>query len=89
VLAQVRLVGKSASQCNVAQGRIRLQHVSRGQLHATPDHESVGRLAEGTLKGAGEVRFAAVNERAEIRDGYRPCDMTINIVTHPARLPGQ
>jgi hypothetical protein len=34
------------------------------------------------------VRFAAVNERAEIRDEYRPCDMTINIVTYlcaPAR----
>jgi hypothetical protein len=42
VLAQVRLIGESASQRNVAQGRIRLQHVSRGQLQATPDHESVG-----------------------------------------------
>jgi hypothetical protein len=35
------------------------------------------------------VRFAALNERAEIRDEDRPCDVTINIVTHLARLPGQ
>jgi hypothetical protein len=36
------LIGESASLRNVAQGRIRLQHVFRGQLQATPDHESVG-----------------------------------------------
>ena len=35
------------------------------------------------------MRFAALNERAEIRDQDRRCDMTINIVTHLARLPGQ
>ena len=35
------------------------------------------------------MRFAALNERAKIRDEDRPCDMTINIVTHLARLPGQ
>ena len=35
------------------------------------------------------MRFAALNERAEIRDEYRPCDMSIDIVTHLARLPGQ
>jgi len=35
------------------------------------------------------MRFAAPNERAEIRDEDRPCDMTVNIVTHLARLPRQ
>lgn len=35
------------------------------------------------------MRFATLKERAEIGDEYRPCDMTINIVTHLARLPGQ
>jgi hypothetical protein len=35
------------------------------------------------------VRFAALNERAEMRDENRLCDMTIDIVTHFAPLPGQ
>ena len=35
------------------------------------------------------MRWAALNERAEIRDENRLCDMTIDIVTHLARLPGQ
>jgi hypothetical protein len=35
------------------------------------------------------MRCAALNQRAEIRDEDRPCDMNINIVTHLARLPGQ
>jgi hypothetical protein len=33
------------------------------------------------------MRFAESHEGAEIRDEYRCCDMTINIVTHFARLP--
>jgi hypothetical protein len=33
------------------------------------------------------VRFAALNERAKIRDGYRPCDVTINMFTQLACLP--
>ena len=35
------------------------------------------------------MRFAALKERAEIGDEYRLCDVTINIITHLARLPGQ
>jgi hypothetical protein len=35
------------------------------------------------------VRFAAVNKHAKIRDENRPHDMTIDIVTHLARLPGE
>jgi hypothetical protein len=89
VLGQVRLVGESASQGNVAQGRIRLQHVSRGQHQATRDHKSVGRLAKSLFKRAGEMRFAAVDERAEIRNEHRPRDMSINISKDLARLPGQ
>jgi hypothetical protein len=34
------------------------------------------------------MRFAELNKRAEVRDKYRTCDMTINIRTHFARLPG-
>jgi len=41
VLAEVRLVGESAPLRDVAQGRIGLQHVSRSQFQATPDHEGV------------------------------------------------
>jgi hypothetical protein len=89
VLAQVRLVAEAAAQSNVAQGRIRRQHELSGQFHTTSHQESVRRLPEGALEGAGEVRFAALKECAEIRNEYRPCDMTINIVTHLAYLPRQ
>jgi hypothetical protein len=41
VLAQVRLVGEAGPQRNVTQGRIRLQHVSGGQFHATSHDERV------------------------------------------------
>jgi hypothetical protein len=34
-LAQVRLVGKAATQRNVTQGRIGRAHELRGQFHAT------------------------------------------------------
>jgi hypothetical protein len=64
VLAQVRLVGEAATQRDVTQGRIGVQHVSGGEFHATPHQESVRWLPEGALEGTGEVRFAALNERA-------------------------
>jgi hypothetical protein len=85
----MRLVCESALQRNVAQGGIRLQHVLGGQFYATADHECVGCLPEATFKGAREVRFAALDERAEICDEYRTCDMSINMVTHNACLPCQ
>jgi hypothetical protein len=88
-LTQVRLVGESASARDIAQRSVRLQHVARGQLQATPYYESVRRLTEGMPEGAREVRFAPPNERTEIRDEYRPFDVTIDIVKHLARLPGQ
>ncbi len=44
---------------------------------------------EGAFKGAGEVRVAALNKRAEIGDEYPARDMTINVVAHHAHLPGQ
>jgi hypothetical protein len=34
------------------------------------------------------MRFAELYKRAKIRDQYRTCDMTINVGTHFARLPG-
>ena len=89
VLAQVRLVAEAATQSDVTQGRIGRQHELSGQFHATLHQESMRWLPEGALEGSREVRLATLNERTEIRDEYRPCDMTINIVTHLAHLPGQ
>jgi len=89
VLAQVRLVGEAALQRNVTQGRIGRKHVLSGQFHAASHDERVRWLPERTLEGSREVRWAALNQRAEIRDKDGPCDMTIDIVTHLARLPGQ
>jgi hypothetical protein len=89
VLAQVRLVGEAATQRNVTQGRIGRKHVLSGQFHATSHDERVRWLPEGALEGSREMRCAALNQRAEIRDEDRPCDINVNIVTHLARLPGQ
>jgi hypothetical protein len=61
VLGQVRLVGESASQRNVAQGRIRLQHVSRGQFQATPDHEGVGWFPGGISGLASDKALRAAS----------------------------
>jgi hypothetical protein len=41
VLAQVWLVGESALQRYITQGRFSLQHVLSRQLDATPDHEGM------------------------------------------------
>jgi hypothetical protein len=87
--AQMRLVDESASQRDVAQGRFSLQHVLSGQLDAFLDHEGMRWLSEGAPKGAREMRFAELKERAELRDKHRTCDMTIDIGTHFARLPGE
>ncbi len=89
VFAQVRLVIEAALQRNVTQGRIGRKHVLSGQFHAASHDEGVRWLPERTLEGSREVRWAALNERADIRDENRLCDMTIDIVTHLARLPGQ
>ena len=89
LLAQMSLVGEAAPQCNLAQGRLGRKHVLSSQFHATTNQENVRRLPEGAFEGAGEVCFAALNKHAQIRDQNRPCDMTINIVTHLTRLPGQ
>jgi hypothetical protein len=87
VLAQVWLVGESASQRNITQRSFSLQHELRRQLDATPDHEGMRRPSESAPKSAREMRFAELHKRAKIRDKYWPCDITINIGTHFARLP--
>ena len=89
VLAEVRLVGEAALQRDVAQARISREHALSRQFHATSHQENMWRLPEGALERAGEIRLAALNERAKIRYEYRPCDMTIDIGTHLARLPRQ
>jgi hypothetical protein len=88
VLAEMWLVGESASQRYIAQRLLGLQHALRRQLYASTDQERVRRLAECAPEGAREVRFAELNERAQIRDKYRACNVTIDISTHLARLPG-
>ena len=89
VLAQVRLVGEAAAKRNVTQRRIGRQHVLSGQFHATSHDERVRWFPEGALEGSREMRCAALNQRAEVGDEDRLCDMKINIVTHLARLPRQ
>src|SRR5258708_25980682 len=88
VPAHVRLVAEAAPKRNVTQARIGRQHVLSCQFYATAHEESMRRCPEGAFKGAGEVRVAALNERAEIGDEYPARDMTINVVAHHAHLPG-
>src|ERR1700732_955446 len=68
VLAQMRLIYKSTSKRNVAQRHIGVQHELGSQFDATLDYEGVRGVPECAPKGARKVRFAALNERAEIRD---------------------
>jgi len=89
VLAQVGLVRKAAPKRNVTQRCIGRQHVLGGQFHASSHEESMRCLPEGALEGAGEVRFAAIDECAKIGDEHRSGDMTIDIVTYLVRLPGE
>jgi hypothetical protein len=89
LLGQVRLVSEAAPQRNVTQGRIARQHELSRQFHAPSHDEGVWRFPEGVLEGSREMRCAALNQRAEIRDEDRRCDMTINIIAHLACLPGQ
>jgi hypothetical protein len=89
VLAQVRLVREAAPQRDVAQRSLSLQHVLSRQLQATLDHERVRGGSERALEGAREMRLAALDQRTEVCDTYRACDMTIDVLTHLARLPCQ
>ena len=89
MLAQVRLVREAAQQRDVAQGRIGRQHVVSGQFDATAHYESMRRLIERTLEAAGEMRFAQLNEPAQMRDKYWPGDVTLDEVTYLACLPCQ
>lgn len=64
VLAQMRLIDKSAFKRNVAQRHIGLKHVLSSQFDATTDHKGMGGVAECAPKGARKVRFAAPHQRA-------------------------
>ena len=46
LLAQMRLIRKSASHRNIAQGHIGPKHVLRSQFDTAPDHEGVGGVSE-------------------------------------------
>jgi hypothetical protein len=52
VLTQVRLIREPASQRDIAQGCVGLQHVLSRQLDAPPDHEGMRGLAKCAPKGA-------------------------------------
>ena len=60
----MRLICKSASKRNIAQGHIGLKHVLSGQFDTAPDHKGVGGVSECALKGARKVRFAALHQGA-------------------------
>ena len=64
LLTQMRLIRKSASKRDIAQGHIGLQHILGSQFDPTPDHKSVGGVSEGASKGARKMRFAAPHEGA-------------------------
>jgi hypothetical protein len=83
----MRLIRKSALERDIAQGRVRVQHVVGGHLEPTADHECMRRLPEGTLEDTRKVRFAESHERAEIRKKYPSCKMGVYILTHLANLP--
>jgi len=85
----VRLVREAAPQRDIAQGRVGLEHVLSRQLDATVNHERMRGGSERALERAREVRLAALDQRTKVCDAYRACDMTIDILTHLARLPGQ
>ena len=46
LLAQMRLVRKSAFKRNFAQGHIGLKHILGRQFDTTPDHKGVGGVSE-------------------------------------------
>jgi hypothetical protein len=58
-----------------------------GRLETTLDHERVRGGSERALERAREVPLASLNERAEVCDAYRTCDVIIYILTDLARLP--
>jgi hypothetical protein len=83
----VRLIREAASQRDIGQANVALQHVLSRQLDATSDNERVGGDSEGALERAREVGLAALDQRREVCDEYRACDTSIDILTNPARLP--
>lgn len=83
------LIRESASQRDLGQGCIRLKQVLCGKRQATADHESMRWLAKCARKRAGEVRFAELDNCAEISNENSLCNMAIDIVTHLPHLPCQ
>jgi signal transduction histidine kinase/ligand-binding sensor domain-containing protein len=89
VLAQMRLIDKSAFKRNVAQRHIGLKHVPSSQFDATPDHKGVWGVPECAPKGARKVRFAAPHQHAQICDEHATGDMPVDMVEHLPCLPCQ
>jgi hypothetical protein len=85
----MRLIHKSTFKRNLAQGGISLQHVLSSQFDAASHHKCVWGVPECAPEGARKVRFAALHERAEIRDKYATGDMPVDMVEHLPSLPCQ
>jgi hypothetical protein len=64
LLTQMRLIRKSASKRNIAQGHIGLQHILGSQFDATPNHKGMRGVSERASKGARKVCFAAPHQSA-------------------------
>jgi hypothetical protein len=64
LLAQMRLIRKSACKRNIAQGHIGLKHVLGSQFDPTADDESVWGVSECASEGARKVGFAAPHQGA-------------------------
>jgi hypothetical protein len=85
----MRLIHESTFKRNLAQGRISLKHVLRSQFDPTPHHKCVWGVPECAPEGARKVRFAALHDRAEIRDEYATSDMPVDMVEYLPSLPCQ
>jgi hypothetical protein len=85
----MRLVRESAPHRYVAEGSVGAQHVLGCKFHPSPDYKRMRGFPECAPEGAREVRFAALNECAEISDRQLPGYVGIDVVLHFSRLPSQ
>jgi hypothetical protein len=85
----MRVIHKTTTKRDVAQGHIGLQHVFGSQFDATPDHKGMGRVPKCGPEGARKVRFAAPHQSTQICDKHATGDMPVDIVEDLPYLPCQ
>jgi hypothetical protein len=88
-LRQVRLIGESTTQRDIAQRYLRVAHPSRCQFHPALYHKRVRCFTECAFEEPGEMRFATAHESTEIGYQHSIRDMRIQVGKHFAHLPGQ